>query len=190
MELGGSLLVEQKQALSLGQVQSLNILALNNQELENFLMNEYLENPMLENSSDKENEMFTDLEKMYEKGSSFREQYLNNPEEEEKSRNDVQAKTENFLKEYLQNQLDRSSCTDRTWEIYEYLIDCLDDKGYFTYETEELAKNSGYLKEELDSCLETLKDWSQWESFPRIWQSVWKSSFGSMVWRMKSFLSF
>lgn len=158
MELGGSLLVEQKQTLSLGQVQSLNILVLNNQELENFLMNEYLENPMLENSSDKENEMFTDLEKMYEKGSSFREQYLNNPEEEEKSRNDVQAKTENFLKEYLQNQLDRSSCTDRTWEIYEYLIDCLDDKGYFTYETEELAENSGYLKEELDSCLETLKE--------------------------------
>lgn len=158
MELGGSLLVEQKQTLSLGQVQSLNILALNNQELENFLMNEYLENPMLENSSDKENEMFTDLEKMYEKGSSFREQYLNNPEEEEKSRNDVQAKTENFLKEYIQNQLDRNSCTDRTWEIYEYLIDCLDDKGYFTYETEELAENSGYLKEELDSCLETLKE--------------------------------
>lgn len=51
----------------MGQVQSLNILALNNQELEDFLMNEYLENPMLENSGDKENEMFTDMEKMYEK---------------------------------------------------------------------------------------------------------------------------
>ena len=64
MEMGSGLLVEQKQALSVGQVQSLNILALNNQELEDFLMNEYLENPMLENSGDKENEMFTDMEKM------------------------------------------------------------------------------------------------------------------------------
>lgn len=72
MEMGSGLLVEQKQALSVGQVQSLNILALNNQELEDFLMNEYLENPMLENSGDKENEMFTDMEKMYEKGTSFR----------------------------------------------------------------------------------------------------------------------
>ena len=76
MEMGSGLLVEQKQALSVGQVQSLNILALNNQELEDFLMNEYLENPMLENSGDKENEMFTDMEKMYEKGTSFRDQYL------------------------------------------------------------------------------------------------------------------
>lgn len=81
MEMGSGLLVEQKQALSVGQVQSLNILALNNQELEDFLMNEYLENPMLENSGDKENEMFTDMEKMYEKGTSFRDQYLENPEE-------------------------------------------------------------------------------------------------------------
>ena len=76
MEMGSGLLVEQKQTLSVGQVQSLNILALNNQELEDFLMNEYLENPMLENSGDKENEMFTDMEKMYEKGTSFRDQYL------------------------------------------------------------------------------------------------------------------
>ena len=52
MEMGSGLLVEQKQALSVGQVQSLNILALNNQELEDFLMNEYLENPMLEIQKD------------------------------------------------------------------------------------------------------------------------------------------
>ena len=36
MEMGSGLQVEQKQALSVGQVQSLNILALNNQELEEF----------------------------------------------------------------------------------------------------------------------------------------------------------
>ncbi len=113
MEMGSGLLVEQKQALSVGQVQSLNILALNNQELEDFLMNEYLENPMLENSGDKENEMFTDMEKMYEKGTSFRDQYLENPEEEEQSRNDVRARTENSLKEYLMNQLDRGSLSQR-----------------------------------------------------------------------------
>lgn len=150
MEMGSGLLVEQKQALSVGQVQSLNILALNNQELEDFLMNEYLENPMLENSGDKENEMFTDMEKMYEKGTSFRDQYLENPEEEEQSRNDVRARTENSLKEYLLNQLDRGSLSQREWETAEYLIDCLDEKGYFLYQTEELAQNSGYEQKELE----------------------------------------
>ena len=158
MEMGSGLLVEQKQALSVGQVQSLNILALNNQELEDFLMNEYLENPMLENSGDKENEMFTDMEKMYEKGTSFRDQYLENPEEEEQSRNDVRARTENSLKEYLLNQLDRGSLSQREWETAEYLIDCLDEKGYFLYQTEELAQNSGYEQKELEQCLAVLKE--------------------------------
>ena len=158
MEMGSGLLVEQKQALSVGQVQSLNILALNNQELEDFLMNEYLENPMLENSGDKENEMFTDMEKMYEKGTSFREQYLENLEEEEQSRNDVRARTENSLKEYLLNQLDRGSLSQREWETAEYLIDCLDEKGYFLYQTEELAQNSGYEQKELEQCLAVLKE--------------------------------
>lgn len=158
MEMGSGLLVEQKQALSVGQVQSLNILALNNQELEDFLMNEYLENPMLENSGDKENEMFTDMEKMYEKGTSFRDQYLENPEEEEQSRNDVRARTENSLKEYLLNQLDRGSLSQREWETAEYLIDCRDEKGYFLYQTEELAQNSGYEQKELEQCLAVLKE--------------------------------
>ena len=157
MEMGSGLLVEQKQALSVGQVQSLNILALNNQELEDFLMNEYLENPMLENSGDKENEMFTDMEKMYEKGTSFRDQYLENPEEEEQSRNDVRSRTENSLKEYLLNQLDRGSLSQREWETAE-LIDCLDEKGYFLYQTEELAQNSGYEQKELEQCLAVLKE--------------------------------
>ena len=177
MEMGSGLLVEQKQTLSVGQVQSLNILALNNQELEDFLMNEYLENPMLENSGDKENEMFTDMEKMYEKGTSFRDQYLENPEEEEQSRNDVRARTENFLKEYLLNQLDRGSLSLREWETAEYLIDCLDEKGYFLYQTEELARDSGYGKAELDQCLSMLKELEPVGIFPPVWQNVWKSSF-------------
>ncbi len=158
MELGNGLLVEQKQALSVSQVQSLNILALTNQELEDFLMNEYLENPMLENSSDKENEMITDMEKIYEQGSSFRDQYLDNPEDEERNRSDARARGENTLKEYLQSQLDRGSYSDRIWEMMEYLIDCLDEKGYFTYAVEDLAAASGYRVEELRACLEELKE--------------------------------
>ena len=53
MELNHRINIEQKQTLSVNQVQSLNVLALTNQELEDFLMNEYLENPMLENGNDK-----------------------------------------------------------------------------------------------------------------------------------------
>lgn len=52
--LESSLYIEQRQTISAGQVQSLEILSYTNQELEDFLMNEYLENPMIENSTDKQ----------------------------------------------------------------------------------------------------------------------------------------
>lgn len=158
MELTGKLLVEQKQSLSVNQVQSLNILALTNQELEDFLMNEYLENPMLENSGDKDNDMITDVERIYEQGTSFRDQYLENPEDEEQRRRDVQAPSEDGLKEHLLNQLDRGSYSDRGWEMVKYLIDCLDEKGYFSYQIEELAESAGYDPADLTACLTELKE--------------------------------
>ena len=130
MELNHRINIEQKQTLSVNQVQSLNVLALTNQELEDFLMNEYLENPMLENSNDKENDMIMGMEKIYESGTSFKEQYLDNPEEEERYRNDARAKQEDVIKEYLLSQLQRGKYTGRQRQIMEYLIDCLDEKGY------------------------------------------------------------
>ena len=74
--LENNLTLEQRQVLSAGQIQSLEILACTNQELESFMTNEYLENPMLECSSDKQSESLCDLEQMYEKGASYRDQYL------------------------------------------------------------------------------------------------------------------
>ena len=158
MELNHRINIEQKQTLSVNQVQSLNVLALTNQELEDFLMNEYLENPMLENSNDKENDMIMGMEKIYESGSSFKEQYLDNPEEEERRRNDARAKQEDVIKEYLLSQLQREKYTDRQRKIMDYLIDCLDEKGYFTYSLTELASPSGYEETELAECLKILKD--------------------------------
>lgn len=158
MDIGTGLYVEQKQSLSVGQVQSLNVLALTNQELEDFLMDEYLENPMLENTNDKENEMITDMERIYESGSSFKDQYLENPEDEDRKRNDVRARQESSLKEYLLTQLDRGVYTARQWKIMEYLTDCLDEKGYLTCSVEELAGPSGYGAEELRQCLDVLKE--------------------------------
>ena len=59
MDLNSYIAAEQKQSLSANQVQALHILALTNQELEDFMVNEYLENPMLENAERKENEIMT-----------------------------------------------------------------------------------------------------------------------------------
>ncbi|MDO5418343.1 MAG: RNA polymerase factor sigma-54 [Lachnospiraceae bacterium] len=158
MELNNGLQIAQKQTLSVNQVQSLNILAYTNQELEDFLMNEYLENPMLENTMNKENEMMTDMEKIYERGTSYKDQYLDNPEEEEQKRSDVKARPENQMKDYLLSQLNQGDYSSGQWEMMEYLVECLDEKGYFTYDIRELARDSGYEEAKLRECLTILKE--------------------------------
>ena len=63
-----NLILEQTQTLSGTQIQSLNILAYTNQELDAFMQTEYLENPLLEASSDHQEETMQNLEKFYETG--------------------------------------------------------------------------------------------------------------------------
>ena len=54
MELGYSTILEQSQVMSQNQIQSLQILAMDNAELSEYLQNEYLENPLLEHVSGEE----------------------------------------------------------------------------------------------------------------------------------------
>lgn len=158
MEMNSGLILEQKQMLSAKQMQSLAILAYTNQELEDFLMKEYLENPMLENSMDKENDMVTDMEKLYEKGTSYRDQYLEQGEEDDGRRHDVKARSEDEQKDALLGQLRRADYTEKQWKLMEYLINCLDPAGYFTYDLQELADVIGCREKELRICLEALKE--------------------------------
>ena len=157
MEMNSGLILEQKQMLSAKQMQSLAILAYTNQELEDFLMKEYLENPMLENSMDKENDMVTDMEKLYEKGTSYQDQYLEQGEDDDGRRHDVKARSEDEQKDALLGQLRRADYTEKQWKLMEYLINCLDPAGYFTYDLQELADVIGCREKELRSCLEVLK---------------------------------
>lgn len=158
MEMNSGLILEQKQMLSAKQMQSLAILAYTNQELEDFLMKEYLENPMLENSMDKENDMVTDMEKLYEKGTSYQDQYLEQGEDDDGRRHDVKARSEDEQKDALLGQLRRADYTEKQWKLMEYLINCLDPAGYFTYDLQELADVIGCREKELRSCLEVLKE--------------------------------
>lgn len=158
MELSPGLSLEQKQTLSTGQIQSLDILAYTNQELEDFLVSEYLENPMLENTFDKENDMLVNVEKLYESGSSYKDLYLQEQDEDERRNNDIRAVSENELKEYLLNQLNRADYSEKQWKLMEYLIDCLDPAGYFTTDLNELAGALHCRKSELEECLNDLKE--------------------------------
>ena len=160
MDLNSYIAAEQKQSLSANQVQALNILALTNQELEDFMVNEYLENPMLENAERKENEIMTSIEKCSdtEAETAYADQHPGNPDGEEPYRRQLSAKKGNQLKENLLGQLNWNDYSKRQWKIMSYLVDCLDEKGFFTHDVTELADTSGYGEEELNQCLAVLRE--------------------------------
>ncbi len=158
MDLKNYIAAEQRQTLSSSQVQALNILAFTNQELEDFMVNEYLENPMLERIEQKENEIMTSIEKFSDSESSYVDQHPGSPDQEEPHRKELSARAENGIKENLLGQLNWKDYSKRQWEIMGYLTDCLDEKGFFTHDVEELSASSGYEKEELNQCLAVLRE--------------------------------
>lgn len=142
---------------------ALNILALNNQELEDFLVNEYLENPMLENLEHKENDLMASIEKFSDGGSdlSYADQHPGNPDDEDRGGEEPEdswsTQAEDPLRRSLLGQLRLREYSAYQLKIMNYLIDCLDDKGFFTYDIQELAATSGYAKEDLEQCLNVLR---------------------------------
>ncbi|MCI9603500.1 MAG: RNA polymerase factor sigma-54 [Ruminococcus sp.] len=160
MDLTNHIAPEQKQALSASQVQALNILALTNQELEDFMVNEYLENPLLERTEQKENDIMTSIEKFSDSdaGTSYADQHPGNPDDREHFEKEFSARSGDPLKELLLGQLNWKDYTKQQMKIMSYLVDCLDEKGFFTHDTGELSAGSGYPKEELDRCLAVLRE--------------------------------
>ena len=149
MNLNNYLAAEQKQVLSANQMQALSILSLTNQELEDFMTNEYLENPMLEHSEQKEDEIMTSMEKFSDSQTVYGDQHPGSPEEEDPCRKELSARSGNRLKENLLGQLNWKDYSKEQWKIMSYLVDCLDEKGFFTHDLEELSAASGYKKEEM-----------------------------------------
>ena len=115
----------QKQALPDSRAQALDILAMTNQELEDFLVNEYLENPMLESVEHKENEIMTSIEKFSDEGASasYAEQHPGNPEDEDLGGNEFSAKTGDQLRESLLGQINWKEHSRHDLKIMSYLID-------------------------------------------------------------------
>ncbi len=152
------LIMEQRQVLSSRQVQSLDILSYTNQELEEFLTNEYLENPLLECTQDKESDMLTNIEKMYEKGVSYEEHYTTWQEDDSDRRFDIADHQDRERSQFLLGQLDRKDHTDQEWKIMEMLIECLDDDGFFPYTAQETARLFHVPTQIVETCLHTLKE--------------------------------
>lgn len=149
---------QQQQQLSQMQIQSLEILSMDNIELNQFLKNEYLENPLLEHSEkSNDNTSAEPLTSYYEwnpGGSGIRAV----SDEEDTRRRDFSAPKEDVLKDYLLSQLNMKLYSKKEWQLFSYLIGCLDDNGFFTMPVYEVMEKTGAPAEAVQKALDTLKE--------------------------------
>lgn len=147
----------QQQLLSVDQRQSLQILAFNNQELDAFLTEEYMQNPLLECDRDRQSEIIDSLDGHYEYASSYKDHYIKYEDEDSDRRGDIRAAEQPSLRSQLKGQLNIREYTAQEWEIIDYLINCLDEKGFFFYSPEEIASVLNCSSSTVSKCLNDLK---------------------------------
>lgn len=152
-----NLVLEQMQALSGAQIQSLKILEFTNQELDAFMQTEYLENPLLDVSTEKQGENLQCLEKFYENGSVYHGPEAEADEDNDR-RQDIRAKDPDWLEHMILEQLYHRGYNAKEWKLMHYLIRCLDERGFFPYTIEEISNVSGYDADMIKRCIKDLKE--------------------------------
>jgi RNA polymerase sigma-54 factor len=167
-----NLKVSQKQILTPGLVQMVSVLALNRLELREMINQEMIANPVLEEQSEEptqtdnysdETFLKAETEKVPEKPEanpfdefdvgSFFNQYLDTGGDGGQSQEREISERPSFekflssqsgLTDHLLWQLSVTICSESVKEIAESIIGNLDENGYLTASTEELAQNGKY----------------------------------------------
>jgi RNA polymerase sigma-54 factor len=181
-----SLKVSQKQILTPGLVQMVSVLALNRLELREMINQEMIANPVLEEQSEEptvsdnysdETFLKAETEKVPVKAESnpfdefdvgtFFNQYLDTGGDGGKSQEREISERPSFekflsspegLTDHLNWQLSVTICSDSVRELVENIIGNLDENGYLTASTEELAQNGKYSPDDLDDALAVVQD--------------------------------
>jgi len=159
MELSNRTIFDQRQTLSQSHIQSLSILAMNNQELNVFLQNEFFDNPMFECTN-----AFEQTNGMTESRNSYEEHAVSNDKNYKYDDDDFQVDKDildnltSDIRDHIMIQLYHKPLTNDEWNLIEILIDCLDKNGYFTLKPKEVSEFSGYSESLVIKCLNDLKD--------------------------------
>lgn len=150
----------QTQKLSEKMLQSLQILQMNTQELEEYLKEKELENPLIEleeNSGDSEekNDFREKLEWLAKSDEQNRIYYQDEQNEQREEREF--SGEERGLPEYVLSQLIPFFKTEKDSEIYEFLVYSLDERGYLIDNVKELADKFLLSVEEMKVYIDRLK---------------------------------
>ena len=144
MKLSYGLTIEQTQKLTMTPelIQAIRILQFNTQELDSFVQEELLENPVLELDGKKKEDTSIDIQERlkedYDDEDSYR-QWERSSDREEYSYEQFVSKEET-LEDFLLLQLTFSNLKDRDLKIGRYIVEAIDENGYLTAATDQIAK--------------------------------------------------
>ena len=150
----------QTQKLSEKMIQSLQILQMNTQELEEYLKEKELENPLIEleehSKWSEENLNFQKKLEWIAKSDEQNRVYYEDEQEEQKQEREFSTE-EVGLSEYVLSQLAPVSKTQLDSEIYEFLVYSLDERGYLIETAKELAEKFSMPVEKMAGYINKLK---------------------------------
>ncbi|MBQ7703333.1 MAG: RNA polymerase factor sigma-54 [Firmicutes bacterium] len=180
MRLGYDLTIEQVQKLTMTPelIQAIQILQYNSQELEEFVSREIMENPLLEHARqedepreeqpaeertrDDQSEEFN-FEELREKimegayDDISYSQWKERPSDQPSMTFDQYTSKEETLSDHLKMQLGLSRLNDLDMKIGRFLVDALDDNGYLTMDTSQVAYVFGTNQDEVEKVLKVIQ---------------------------------
>ncbi|MBR2189094.1 MAG: RNA polymerase factor sigma-54 [Eubacterium sp.] len=162
-----SMTLAQKQVLTQQMVQTMNILQMNAQELEHYINDMALENPTIEveaYSSHEEGDAArqADLERKLawlettDRQNSVYYRSDDDPDNREANLLDIRDRGES-LADFIRSQVMHRQFSDRQQRILDYLIEALDQDGYFTDDPAATAEFLQVTPEEFEEMLNQLK---------------------------------
>lgn len=151
MQLGMDVSIQQTQKLALTpqMEQSLSVLQMGTEELNQCIEEEVLSNPMLDYAKEPEKK---EVRRSQGEGIGYYSRKKTEDTDYQSYLNAIaDEKSEHTeLAEYLRMQLYTKKISPRRQKIGEYLIECLEESGYLKMDMDELAKGIGLSKEELE----------------------------------------
>lgn len=147
--------MRQSQALSQRMLQSVKILQMTAQELEQYINDLALENPVLD-TKEKPKESIEQrqwLDSLHEESHYLYQRQNNDDDYDPKDTWNFDTGHGETLHEYLWSQLISSDFTPKETSILDFMLECLDNRGYFTDSVEHIA---AYFHEDMEHIEELL----------------------------------
>ena len=151
MQLGMNVSIQQTQKLALTpqMEQSLSVLQMGTEELNQCIEEEVLSNPMLDYAKEPEKK---EVRRSQGEGIGYYSRKKTEDTDYQSYLNAIadEKSEDTELAEYLRMQLYTKKISPRRQKIGKYLIECLEESGYLKMDMDELAKGIGLSKEELE----------------------------------------